>query len=311
MLVSDEIHNCPLCGEAIARAVADARAVYHVSCKVCAEYSITEEAVDLVRQRSQQDKRVLSGRACENVERGLPPVFVSTGNIDELIGDARVPRTPLEKLDRLLLSFYRRGGTAGARVYCDTKRDLAWAYAVSEEEFKFLFLNLHGQGFIEPGRNPAGGSVLTIKGWERVRELEELGPRSDQCFVAMWFDPSLDEAFNNGMRKAIEESGYRAMRVDLKEHNQKICDVIVAEIRRSGLMVADFTGHRGGVYFEAGFATGFGIPCIFTCRDDQIAEAHFDTRQYNHIVWTDAQDLYTQLLRRILATAPVQRTRGR
>ncbi len=35
-------------------------------------------------------------------------------------------------------------------------------------------------------------------------------------------------------------------------------------------MIADFTGHRGGVYFEAGFAHGLGIPVIWTCREDQL-----------------------------------------
>jgi nucleoside 2-deoxyribosyltransferase len=80
--------------------------------------------------------------------------------------------------------------------------------------------------------------------------------------------------------------------------------VIVAEIRRSGLVVADFTGNRGGVYFEAGFAMGLGIPVIWTCRDTDINAVHFDTRQYNHIVWKEAGDLREQLQRRIEATIP-------
>ena len=94
------------------------------------------------------------------------------------------------------------------------------------------------------------------------------------------------------------------MKVDLVEHNGKIDDFIVAQIRRSGLLVADFTGHRGGVYFEAGFAMGLGIPVIWTCRDSDIDELHFDTRQYNHIAWTNPQDLQERLQNRIAATIP-------
>ena len=33
-------------------------------------------------------------------------------------------------------------------------------------------------------------------------------------------------------------------------------------------MVCDLTGYRGGVYFEAGFASGLGLPVIYTCRKD-------------------------------------------
>ena len=64
---------------------------------------------------------------------------------------------------------------------------------------------------------------------------------------------------------------------------------IIAELRRARFVVADFTqgddGARGGVYYEAGFAHGRGVPIIFSCRADAIEKVHFDTRQYNHIVW--------------------------
>ncbi len=77
----------------------------------------------------------------------------------------------------------------------------------------------------------------------------------------------------------------------------------MAEIRRSGLVVADFTGQRQGVYYEAGFARGIGITVIPTCREDETEKLHFDTRQYNHIVWKEPADLADQLHDRIAATA--------
>ena len=90
----------------------------------------------------------------------------------------------------------------------------------------------------------------------------------------------------------------------MEEHNEKIDDRIIAEIRQSGLVVADFTGQRGGVYYEAGFANGLGIPLIWTCHDDAVENLHFDTRQYNHIVWQEPVDLRSQLVDRIAATLP-------
>ncbi len=98
---------------------------------------------------------------------------------------------------------------------------------------------------------------------------------------------------------------YKPFRIDQKEHNRKIDDEIVAEIRRSRLVVADFTqgddGARGGVYYEAGFAHGLNIPVIFTCRKDVLNKIHFDTRQYNHIVWETPVELRQRLAARISA----------
>ena len=58
---------------------------------------------------------------------------------------------------------------------------------------------------------------------------------------------------------------------------------------------------RGGVYFEAGFALGLGLQVIWVCRQDQVELMHFDTRQYNHIAWSDPDDLYKRLKNRIVA----------
>ena len=96
------------------------------------------------------------------------------------------------------------------------------------------------------------------------------------------------------------------MRIDQKADVVKIDDEIIAEMRRSRFLVADFTqgktdGARGGVYFEAGFALGLGIPVIYTCREDAIDKIHFDTRQYHHTTWKDPEDLRDKLEKRILA----------
>jgi hypothetical protein len=95
----------------------------------------------------------------------------------------------------------------------------------------------------------------------------------------------------------------KALRVDQKEHINKIDDEIIAEIRRSRFVVADFTSKeaepRGGVYFEAGFAYGIAIPVIWMCRVDLIGSVHFDTRQFNHITWEGHADLYRKLRNRI------------
>jgi nucleoside 2-deoxyribosyltransferase len=119
----------------------------------------------------------------------------------------------------------------------------------------------------------------------------------------MWFNDVTHAAYNDGIELAIRDSGYRALRIDKKEHNNKIDDEIIAEIRRSKFLVADFTCEkekvRGGVYFEAGFAMGLRIPVIWTVAKESLADVHFDTRQYNHIVWTHRRR-FERCLRHVL-----------
>lgn len=145
--------------------------------------------------------------------------------------------------------------------------------------------------------------ALTAAGWERIEKLETKTIATTQVFVAMWFNPVMIDAFAKGFEPAITAAGYKPLRIDKKEHINKVDDEIIAEIRRSRFLVSDFTCEhekpRGGVYFEAGFAMGLGIPVIWTCKETSINDLHFDTRQYNHIVWTDPADLYKQLHSRI------------
>jgi hypothetical protein len=82
----------------------------------------------------------------------------------------------------------------------------------------------------------------------------------------MWFHKDMDVACSEGFKTALEKAGYNPIRIDFVEHNKKINDEIIAQIRVSGLLVVDFTGNCGGVYFDAEFALGLGRPVIWTCR---------------------------------------------
>ena len=153
--------------------------------------------------------------------------------------------------------------------------------------------------------NKIKGCILTVEGYARLAELDRINADSPKAFVAMWFDGSMNDAWERGLSPGIREAGYDPVRIDRKEHVNKICDEIVAEIRRARFVVADFThgdsGASGGVYYEAGFAHGLNIPVICTCRTDVFKDLHFDTRQFNHIEWNDPEELQRKLLERITA----------
>jgi hypothetical protein len=165
---------------------------------------------------------------------------------------------------------------------------------------------LSEQGLIRDGRSEVGilRKILTSRSWEIIGNLQNSAIDSKQAFVAMWFNNSMDDYYENGIVKAIEAARYKPRRIDSKDFNNKICDEIIAEIKRSKFLVADFSGLRTGVFFEAGFAKGLGMEVIFTIKKKDIKKLkeHFDTRQYNHIVYDSPEDLYKQLKNRIDAT---------
>ena len=103
----------------------------------------------------------------------------------------------------------------------------------------------------------------------------------------MWFDPKVKSIWHDAIHPAILAAGYEPKRIDEHQHNNRIDDEIIATIRRSKFVVADFTGQRGGVYFEAGFALGMNLPVIWTVEKSELQEVHFDNRQYNFVVWEE------------------------
>ena len=122
------------------------------------------------------------------------------------------------------------------------------------EEVTFLKDYLLQRGWIQVPRAELYHSVvISMEGYSHLDELAHPGAASSQAFVAMWFDPSMNEAYENGLAAGVENAGYQPFRVDFSQYNDKIDDKIIAEIRRSRFLVADFTcgstGVRGGVYF--------------------------------------------------------------
>ena len=183
--------------------------------------------------------------------------------------------------------------------------------SVGTDELTSLLDHMKERGYIKLGNGIVlsvlglNTCFLTVEGYERLEEIKKPNQDSSKVFVAMWFDSSMNEVWKKGFKPAITKAGYDPVRVDKQEHVNKIDDEIIAEIRRAKFVVADFThgdsGARGGVYYEAGFAHGLGIPVIFTCHKDKFDDLHFDTRQYNHISWSEPKELKKALKNRISA----------
>lgn len=123
-----------------------------------------------------------------------------------------------------------------------------------------------------------------------------------KVFIAMSFDDSMKEA-RKAIINAVQSCGYVSMLIDIKEHNNQIVPEIYKEISDSEFIIADLTGQRGGVYYEAGYAVAKDKSLILCCKKGE--NPHFDVAQINTIFWKDAQDLKERLIKRIKATVGV------
>ena len=223
----------------------------------------------------------------------------------ELVERAQRTR-PLDvdvRAERLLKLISTRLTSIGDGVVLDWMgaEAQAWSESASVSDTQFLLEYLESMGWVKPYST---GHRVTVEGYRRLAEAKT-NVDSGQAFVAMWFRDEMNAAYEKGIEPAIVDAGYKPMRIDRKQDVVKIDDEIIAEIRRSRFLVADFTqgedGARGGVYFEAGFAFGLNIPVIYLCREGSINKIHFDTRQYHHIAWSSPEELCKDLKNRILA----------
>lgn len=290
------------------------------------EYFISRRAQEEVSNFNERDKAKLtswlyqrrrSGTSCPEVNSQM---LEGIGKSNVLLVATRLRRIlrQLNARTPLLGTEVRFLVTSGRVLEFDTDTPrgkfiseyfelLACSESIGESDFLFLLEHLAKDGLVtNSGKNEKiKGCTLTVDGLRELTESEQVKAEVEQAFVAMWFDDSTENAWLRGIEPAIRAAGYSPMRIDEKEHSNKIDDEIVAELRRSRFVVADFThgsdGARGGVYYEAGFAHGLNVPVIFCCHKDKFRNVHFDTRQYNHIVWSDPADLRKQLEARICA----------
>jgi len=316
---------CFLCGhpEAEVQGLPPLDRKFGVKCLRCGSYLITEEAVRWIGEGENQlpdvasKLPVLSAHCRWLAETGQKaptlieayfsnePEFV--GAYEDFVGPD-IPKTTNEKAEKILRFIRLRVGVPGRPTRINLKDDYPVGYCLDSDEFRQYLQHLDRIGYLEASwvMGPMQNVGLTIDGLSALEETDaatagEARNAKAQAFVAMRIHKSFDDAF-----AAIESlrgpTGFAYLRIDKKQFNNRIDEEILSEIRESTFMIVDMTEHRNAVYFEAGYAMGFGIPVIWTCREDDIGNASFDTRQYNHILWGTPQELHDKLLARIRDT---------
>jgi len=289
---------CEVCNDQQASTMPSNIDGVHQNCPRCGEFKVSGTANSIMRQGLGKDKRArISGWVREQNRAGAVPI-ITTDNMPKIL--ARPLPSVADRATALLIEAERGLNNLGDRFNINDPRFLAATYSSDQKDVIFLLSLLKDQRLAEV-KEMGGGSEILPLGYIRLDEVRRRTSSSSQGFVAMWFHEDLDQIYSTGFEAGVFKAGYDPIRIDRVEHINKIDDEIIKQINASRFVVADFTGHRGGVYFEAGYALGFGIPVFWTCRKDDMDELHFDIRQFNCIDWATPEELASRLSVRLEA----------
>lgn len=270
-----------------------------LECARCGKFTITGTAAAIVESRDLAPK--FSAWIRERSESNAEVPEINSNRLKEI--EAALPNyRVLEKQLLLLRAFERRTKYPGEAIDIIRRFDYPLAWAAGEDEFRYLLQALIERGLIRRMDGPPDLEdsftykfVITTAGWTFLDDHTRPSVISDQVFVAMSFCPDLKPAWDRGIGPALRKAQFRPYRVDAVPHIDRIDTKIITEIKNSRFLVADVTLQRPGVYFEAGYALGLGLPVFWCVRADDLGNVHFDTRQFNHIVWETEGHLAEQL----------------
>lgn len=297
--------NCFLCGENT-ESIPTIGDLNHISCPTCGDIFVTGSYYATLgynpQKLSQKEKVALSyyykTHTLKNINNSNEAKTLSDHTIESILSSVNYPSSLLEKIDLVLGHIYTNTEFLHRDVIINMKRDYRRFFCFNRDELQEIIDYLKKMNYIRILSEGNERSFHLLP--DGIKHIEESGKnsKSDQCFVAMWFNDNMQKVYADIIKPAIIDVGYNPMKIDNKEHVNYITDEIIKEIRRSKFMVADLTGYRGGVYYEAGFAFGLGIPVIFTCHEDwkdDIKEdgiitregVHFDIKHRNMIFWKE------------------------
>ena len=229
--------NCPFCGqkgkELTSGSIPDTD-IYSIGklCESCGEYCYV---YDIVIPQSSQIKpgdkpriaAILRERQLNKNEGKIviadsddtkflllklkqPSSLVPIMTIKEIVD--LFPKLITDRLDRVLLNLaqYSSRSHFGMTLNFMDAEDQPFFLAENEEEMKEIITALKEMGYIKKidtaTENIGAYSFkLTVEGYKHIYELSKINPTSRQGFVAMWFDPSMDNAYREGIKKAIKD----------------------------------------------------------------------------------------------------------
>jgi hypothetical protein len=129
----------------------------------------------------------------------------------------------------------------------------------------------------------------------RATSDETEGVVRGTAFILMRIDPKNPdlEDILNAIKDACKSFDIKASRADEIEHQERITDVVLQEIRRAEFIIADLTYERPNVYYEVGYAHAIGKHPVLIQKTGTMA--HFDIAAYKIREYQNATQLKAKL----------------
>jgi hypothetical protein len=129
----------------------------------------------------------------------------------------------LDKVEKVLQYIAAKCGRPGSAVAVDSTFDFPVADCADGLEFEAYLSHLLNKGLIEKVAVYGAGGLgyaPTIEGWDYLEPRSPIGGTPGQCFVAMWFDGSMREAYDLGFGPGVTDAGFKPIRIDEKFNEQ-------------------------------------------------------------------------------------------
>lgn len=306
--------NCPICSFGIDGTNFTENTSSHtffIHCQRCGDYVISDEMMEFrdTTNELQSNSARLSGLIRYFTDNNLkePHIFATT--INDLLENPLIPNIDdIEKKANLLMSALKRMTTTfGKELEINLEKHRSLAFAEDSSEFYSLLEYLKGKGYISENRGyqfPGSKKVkLTAEGFKFENKIES----SKQIFIACWFDDSQDSAIKK-TEEAILSTGYTPMCIKDKQYSDPIMEKGLAEIQKSRAIVADLTGVRAAVIYEAAYANALNIQIIYVRNaNDKTKEIDFYTGNYKINFYQNLEELHDIVAYAINARFPLKR----
>ena len=164
--------------------------------------------------RGELDKARLTSWLVEQRQLGEECPVVTANVVEDAI---RRPRLSVhERADRLLRCVASEvsdiAGTFNSPQFEShpfTQARLAWSESTSLKELEYLMAYLASRRWVSRSDSDRPNTYqISVEGYSRIAELEQITVESSKAFVAMWFHESTNDVWETAIQPGIENAGY-------------------------------------------------------------------------------------------------------